>query len=257
MEKSIKNKEPKKLVGYCRVSTDNQKEEGTIEIQEKALKQYANKNNFELLEIFKDEAVSGSSELENRPGLAKLFNYIESHFNIEGVLIFKLDRLARDLYLQEHLIRKLEEVKMKLFSIKEQDLNSKDPMRIAFRQFTGIVSQLEKAFITMRLSGGRIHKAQKGGFSGGVVALGYNSKNKELEINEEQAKTIRLIFNMKRYRRMGLREIARELNKRGIPTARGKRWYGGTIFYILKNPLYKGIAHYKDNKVKNKDLALL
>jgi len=56
---------------------------------------------------------------------------------------------------------------------------------------------------------------------------------------------------------MGLREIARELNKKNIPTARGKRWYAGTIKYILENPLYKGIAHYKDNKVKNIGLALL
>ena len=36
-------KQFKKLVGYCRVSTDNQKEEGTIEIQEKELKRYADK----------------------------------------------------------------------------------------------------------------------------------------------------------------------------------------------------------------------
>jgi len=257
MKKPIKNKELTKLVGYCRVSTDNQKEEGTIEIQEKALKQYTEKNNFELIKIFKDEGVSGSSELENRAGLAELFNFIETNEGIEGVLIFKLDRLARDLYIQEHLIKKLELLNIKLLSIKEKNLDSKDPMRKAFRQFMGIVSELEKAFITMRLSGGRINKASKGGFAGGVVALGYNTKNKKLFIDEEQAEIIKLIFKMKRYKKMGLREIARELNKKNIPTARGKRWYAGTIKYILENPLYKGIAHYKDNKVKNIGLALL
>jgi len=62
---------------------------------------------------------------------------------------------------------------------------------------------------------------------------------------------------MKRYKRMGLRKIARELNEKGAPTAKGSKWYGGTIKYILENPLYKGIAHYKENNVKNKDLALL
>jgi len=254
MEKSIQ-RELKRLVGYCRVSTDNQREEGTIEIQEKALKRYANKNNFELIQIFKDNGVSGS--LENRPGLAGLFNFIETNKEIGGVLIFKLDRLARDLYIQEHLFKKLELLNVKLLSIKEKNLDSKDPMRKAFRQFMGIVSELEKAFITMRLSGGRINKAQKGGFAGGVTALGYLSKDKELIIDKEQAEIIKLIFSMKRYKRMGLREIARKLNEKGIPSARGKRWYGGTIKYILENPLYKGIAYYKDNKVKNVDLALL
>jgi len=55
---------------------------------------------------------------------------------------------------------------------------------------------------------------------------------------------------------MGLREIARELNEKGLPAARCGKWYAGAIKYILENPLYKRIAHYKENNVKNKDLAL-
>jgi len=249
-------KKPKKLVGYCRVSTDNQKEEGTIEIQENSLKKYADKNGYELVKIFEDNGISGGSELENRPGLAELFSYTENNKEIEGVLIFKLDRLARDLYIQEHLIKKLEGLNKKLISIEEPHLDSNDPIRKAFRQFMGIISELEKAFITMRLSGGRINKAQKGGYAGGATALGYKTKNKKLIIDKEQAEIIRIIFKMKRYKRMGLREIARELNKKGIPTARGGKWYAGTIKYILENPLYKGMAHYKENKVKNIDLSL-
>jgi site-specific DNA recombinase len=173
-------------------------------------------------------------------------------------LIFKLDRLARDLYIQEHLIKKLELLNIELISIKEPNLDSKDPMRKAFRQFMGIVSELEKAFITLRLTGGRINKAQKGGFAGGSTALGYISKNKKLIIDEDQAETIRMIFKMKRYKKMSLRGIARELNEKEIPTSRGKgRWYGRTVKYILENPIYKGVAHYKEIEVRNKDLALL
>lgn len=41
------------------------------------------------------------------------------------------------------------------------------------------------------------------------------------------------------------------------PTTKGGKWYAGTIKYILENPLYKGIAHYKENKVKNKELTLV
>jgi len=62
---------------------------------------------------------------------------------------------------------------------------------------------------------------------------------------------------MKRYKRMGLREIARELNEKGIPTARGGKWYAGTIKYILENSLYKGMAHYKNTKVKNDFLRVI
>jgi len=62
---------------------------------------------------------------------------------------------------------------------------------------------------------------------------------------------------MKRYKRMGLIEIARELNKNSVPTARGGKRYGGTIKYVLEYSLYKGLTHYKENKVKNIGLALI
>ena len=244
-----------KLIGYCRVSTDNQKEEGTIQIQKDALLEYARENDFELVKIFCDEGVSGG--LEDRAGLAELFSCLEREKEIEGVLIFKLDRLARDLYIQEHLIKKLEALKKNLLSIKEPNLESSDPMRKAFRQFMGIVSELEKAFITMRLSGGRVSKARKGGHAGGSAALGYMAEDKELKIDPKHAETVKIIFRMKRYQRKSLGEIARELNKRKIPTARGKYWYPGTVKYILENPIYKGIMQYKDVMTKNKDLSLI
>ncbi len=172
-----------KLAGYCRVSTDNQKEEGTIEIQKTALSEYANKNGLELLNVFCDEGVSGG--LEDRPALSELFSFLEEHSEIDGVLIYKLDRLARDLYIQEHLIKKLEVLNKRLLSIKEPNLESSDPMRKAFRQFMGIVSELEKAFITMRLKEGRKRKAIRGGHAGGSAAFGYSTEDKELKINSD------------------------------------------------------------------------
>lgn len=241
------------IIGYCRVSTENQKEEGTIEIQEQALQEYASAKGHHLVHIFKDNGVSRG--LENRPALASLFDYLENHPGVDAVVIYKLDRLARDLYIQEHLIKKLEGLNTKLISTKEPNLDSDDPMRKAFRQFMGIVAELEKAFITMRLSGGRINKARKGGYAGGSTAMGYKSKDKVLTIDSQQAEVVRTVYKLKR-KRMGLREIARQLNERGVPTARGGKWYAGTVKYILKNPIYKGMVHYNGIKVKNANLAL-
>lgn len=244
-----------KLVGYCRVSTSNQKEEGTIELQETALKEYAEANGYELSKVFKDEAVNGGSL--DRPGLAELFNFLEVNEDIGLVAIYKLDRLARDLYLQEHLIKKLEQLGKKLISTKEKDLDSDCPMRKAFRQFMGIVSELEKAFITMRLSGGRINKARKGGHAGGCTPLGYEAKNKDLQTNEDVAVFVRGIFRMRFEFKLTLQEIARILNLKKVPTARGGKWYAGTVRYILNNKIYKGELAYKNELVKREDLALI
>ncbi|OGN26825.1 MAG: hypothetical protein A3B17_00285 [Candidatus Yanofskybacteria bacterium RIFCSPLOWO2_01_FULL_45_72] len=245
----------RKLVGYCRVSTENQKEEGTIEIQEQALKEYADTNGYELITTFKDEGVSGG--LENRPGLAELFSYLEGDNQADAVLIYRLDRLARDLYIQEHLIKKLEMLHKSILSTKERDLDSNDPMRKAFRQFMGIVSELEKSFITMRLSGGRINKARKGGYAGGRVALGYIAENNDLKIDDVAIKIVKEIFYLRRYKKLGFRRIARFMNVKNAPTVRGGKWYPATIKYILNNNLYRGKITYKDVEFKRQDLKIL
>jgi len=259
MKKPQTNKttNPLKVIAYCRVSTDNQKEEGTIDLQVDAIREYCQKRGFDLVGIFKDEGVSGG--LEDRPALASLFDFLEGEEGKEigAVVVWKLDRLARDLYIQEHLIKKLELLGKRLISTKEADLDSSDPMRKAFRQFMGIVAELEKAFITMRLSGGRIQKAKRGGYAGGGVALGYQPKEKELKPDEQEAEIVRTIFALKRRKRLSINEIARFLRERGYQTKRGGNWYASTVSYILKNPIYKGFYEYKDIGVKRSDLALL
>ncbi len=179
----------KLLVGYGRVSTKNQEEEGTIAVQEQALQDYCRAHGYELVGFFKDEAVSGDQA--SRPGLTKLFDFLESSLNVDGVLIYKLDRLARDLYMQEHLIRELVKLGVTLISTKEPDLASTDPMRVAFRQFQGIIAELEKTMITWRLSSGRLHKARKGGYAGGRAAFGYQvTSGKDLAVDAEQAAVV-------------------------------------------------------------------
>ena len=80
--------------------------------------EYARSEDHELLTIFKDEGVSGG--IEDRPGLVELFNHLEDDPSLDGVLIFKLDRLARDLYIQEHLIRKVEDLNKRILSVRSR-----------------------------------------------------------------------------------------------------------------------------------------
>jgi len=244
-----------KVIAYCRVSTDNQREEGTVNLQVDSIKEFCQKHSYELVSEFKDEGISGG--LENRPALAEMFSFLENNKEITAVVIWKLDRLARDLYIQEHLIKKLESLKIKLISTKEVDLDSSDPMRKAFRQFMGIVSELEKSFITMRLSGGRIQKAKRGQYAGGRVAMGYSAKDKELIGNDLESETIKLIFKLKRNNHLSINGIAKLLNKQKIPTKENKIWYPSTISYILKNPIYRGFYSYDGLKNNRSDLALV
>lgn len=242
------------IVGYSRVSTENQKDEGTITLQKDAITEYCN-DHFELREIFADEGVSGG--LSDRPALVSLFEFLEKNHDIKSVLIFKLDRLARDLYIQEHLIKKLESMGVTLLSIKEPNLDSNDPMRKAFRQFMGIVSELEKNFITMRLTEGRKAKARKGLYAGGGVAFGYCSKDKELLIDSDKATIVKEIFRMRIALHYSYERIANILNEQGYPTMRGGKWNTGTIHYMIRNKVYRGIVEYSGESAKRSELALI
>ncbi len=241
------------LIGYCRTSTENQKEEGTINHQVEDLKSYADKNNIRLIETFKDDGVSGSLEWHDRKGMSEMFNYIEVNQNVDGIIIYKLDRLARDLRIQENIIYDLQERKGKqIISIKEPDLDSKDITRVLFRQMLSAVAQYEKGLITMRMMNGRIKKAEKGGYAGGSPAYGYVSKDKKLLVNKSQAEVVRFIFQLRR--KMSLREIVKELNRLNIKTARGGKWHAGTVRYIINNRIYKGKTKYKG--INNKNIEL-
>lgn len=193
------------VVGYARVSTDNQRNDGTIRTQIDALKTFCSLK-AELLQIYTDDSVSG--ELQERTSLATLFEYLEGHTQINCVVIFKLDRIARDLYLQEHLIKKLEALGVTLVSIKEPYLDSNDPMRKAFRQFMGVVSELEKSFITMRMSERRKSKARRGGYAGGRVPFGYKTEEGELRIDGDSYTILKKFYSLRIGKHLSYKSIA-------------------------------------------------
>ncbi len=244
-----------KLIGYCRVSTDHQGATGTITLQQRSLMEYAKKEKHNLVKVFSHNGFSGG--LENRPELANLFEYIKNNKDIEGILIFKFDRLAREMRIQENLLYDFKKRGLKLISVREPDLNEDNPERVIMRQMFGMISQYEKEMITMRLTAGRLKKAKKGSYAGGMPPFGYNSRNKTLIPDVEKVETIKTIFNLKRYKRKSLREIATHLNDRGIKPTRGERWHPSSIAYILSNGLYMGRVEYKGIKAVNDKLAIV
>jgi DNA invertase Pin-like site-specific DNA recombinase len=237
-----------KLIGYCRVSTDRQKEEGTIEIQEKALTEWCVKNGHELLQIFKDEGISGSDDIDKRLGLTHLYHYIKTN-TVDGILIYKLDRLARDIILSETLVRDFQRLGLQLISINEPGItgNDIDPNRKLLRGIISLFAQHEKDVIKMRLRSGRRLKAHKGSYIGGRVALGYRWVDGDLIVNPEEADTIKEVFDL-HDKGLSLRKIAAYCNTSGLPTSRGGKWSPSTVRYILLNTLYQGHATYMDSQ---------
>lgn len=240
-----------KVVAYIRVSTDEQKKKGYgLEIQINEIAEYIIQKDLEFLEIFKDEGVSGANDITKRKGLHDLLNYCKNN-HVENVIITKMDRLARDMYIQLWIEKELLIHNITIISIGEDNLNGNDTMTIAMRQMVGVFAQLEKNRISERLLSGRRMKASKGIKSNGNCPFGYKyeydeqGKNPIVIVDDEKANIVKQIFNM--YINFhSLQKIVNYLNENNIKTKKGNQWSKQTLKYVLNNDIYIGIIRFDD-----------
>lgn len=189
----------------------------------RAIKKYAAANGIRVVRTFCEEGVSGTKDLENRPALQELIVALHSN-GTKMVLVEKLDRLARDLMIQESIIADLKRNRFELVSIMEPDMCSDDPSRTLIRQILGAFSQYERAMIVQKLRGARQRIRTKTGRCEGRKQFG--TRRGEAGIIER----------MKSLRRQGsaVDKIAESLNSEGIKPRAGQKWYSTSVYRVLK-----------------------
>lgn len=226
-----------KLVGYVRVSTDAQAERGLgLETQAKHIRAWAKAEGHTLTRIVKDAGVSGAKDLEARDGLAEAFELLREG-RAQGIVVYRLDRLARDLVIQEQLMADIWKRGCEILSTAsgEQDLRDdpEDPSRKMMRQILGAVAEYERSMINLRLRRGRAAKAAKGGFAYGSPAFGMRTVNKELVMDTEEQAALKRMAAL-RDDGHSLRQIVTVLHAEGIPSKRGGVWHSQTVARALK-----------------------
>jgi DNA invertase Pin-like site-specific DNA recombinase len=172
-----------KVVVYVRVSTGKQVEEGLgLADQEHACRAWARQHSHQVVAVFRDEGISGTKELEHRLGLAEALAAVKDG-RAGAIVVYRLDRLARDLVLQEQLLAEVWR-SGELFSTAGGEANlhddPEDPSRRLIRQVLGAVSEYERAMIALRLRRGRAAKAARGGFAYGSPAFGHRAAGRAL-----------------------------------------------------------------------------
>lgn len=228
------------VVAYLRVSTDTQAENGqSLSIQLETIQKYCKEKSLNLVKTYSDPGISGS--LADRPALSELLQEARNK-KFEKVIVAKMDRLARDLFVQLWIEKELLIYDIELVSIAEP-YKGDEPMNIAMRQIVGVFAQLERGRITERLLSGRMKKLDQGKYAGGGVPRGYRPKNRELVLDKYESQVVEKIFRL-RFGRKSLNRIAKLLNEERIPNRNGIKWYASTIQYILRNPFYKGLIRY-------------
>jgi DNA invertase Pin-like site-specific DNA recombinase len=161
-----------KLIAYLRVSTDAQAEGLGLDVQKAAITDWANTHGHKLAADFTDAGVSGSNGLDTRTGLADAFNALRDS-DASGIVVYRLDRLARDLIIQEQLLAEARQHGWAVFSTSTGEAayledDPGEPSRKMIRQVLGAVAEYERSMIALRLRSGRARKAQAGGFAYGA-----------------------------------------------------------------------------------------
>jgi DNA invertase Pin-like site-specific DNA recombinase len=218
-----------KLAAYLRVSTERQADEGLgLDVQEHAIQSWAKAERHNVVHWASDEGVSGSDGLDTRLGLLDALNVVQTR-QVQGIVVYRLDRLARDLVLQEQLLSEVWRLGGRVFSTSpsedaylDPEGAEADPSRALIRQILGAVSQYERAMIRLRMTSGKARKRANGGFVGGQVPFGYRSEGRELVEDDAEQAAMRRIAAL-RQQGLSLRAIASTLEAEGIRSKRSAR----------------------------------
>ena len=150
---------------YVRVSTDEQRDNGySIDSQLRMIKEYCEKNNYTIIDIYNDAGYSGKDL--NRPAIQKLIEDCKNH-KIDAVFVFKLDRISRSqrdtLYLIEEVFNKYD---VSFVSMRE-NFDTSTPFGKAMIGVLSVFAQLERETILERTRIGLKKRAEAGLWRGG------------------------------------------------------------------------------------------
>ncbi len=246
---TVTDKQFKLIATYSRVSENPDEEEQTIKNQLMTFAELAEKNNWQIVEEYKDDDWSG--DILERPALDRLRLDAKSKNRAwEAVLIYDPDRLARRYSYQELVMDELREAGVEvIFVTVPAPKNSEDKILHGVR---GLFAEYERAKIAERFRLGKLRIVKEGHILTTKPLYGYNYIPKQdkrhgyYEINPEEARVVKMIFLWVSNDGMTLRAIVKKLQELEIRPRNSKRgvWSTSTLSTMLRHRGYIGEAHY-------------
>lgn len=188
------------------------------------------------------ELVTGDS-IAARPQMQALLEDVKKGL-YAGVIVNDVDRLGRGDSIDQEIIKYTFVAGHCLIITPSRDINPASPTDEDMLDFSMFFARFEYRKIAQRLMQGRIRSAISGNFLSPRVPYGYKKVVKDnaitLEIEDDAAKIVRMIFSWYANRECGLSSIAKRLTDMGIKTYRGYDFSRATINNMLRNPIYTG-----------------
>lgn len=201
---------------------------------------------------YDDGGISGGT-LE-RPALKRLIADIEFG-KVDVVVVYKIDRLSRSLMDFAKLVEVFERRGVTFVSV-TQSFNTTTSMGRLTLNILLSFAQFEREVIGERIRDKVAASRRKGMWMGGYVPLGYRVENRKLLVNEEEAASVRLIFE--RFVKLGsIKLLMRELQAAGIRSRRGYMLDKGALYKLLNNRVYVGEAVHKGEAYPGEHEAII
>ena len=242
----MSNKKNIKVVGYARYSSDLQREE-SIEAQERAIKEFCDKEGLTIIKFYEDRAQSAKTD--DRTEFKKMINDCNKG-EFDGIVVHKLDRFARNRYDSAHYKYIIKSHGIKLYSVTERLDDS--PESVILESVLEGMAEYYILNLAREVEKGKMENALKCNHVGGIPPLGYDvdKATRKLVINENEAKAVRLIFKMI-IEGCSYGDILNELNLKGFKTKSGSKFGKNSLFSILKNEKYCGTYIYNKSAKAN------
>ena len=219
----MKTKE--KAFGYLRTSGKGQIGNDGFPRQREAINRYAKAKGIEIVQEFGDEAITGTVDAMDRPGLTDLLVSIKAN-GVRTVIVENATRLARDLMISEIILAEFRKIGVKVISADggvDLTIGNDEPTGKLIRQILGAVSEWEKCALVQKLRASRLRMRRSGQRCEGAKPYG--------DTPEEQ-KTVETILSLRKNGKSYV-AIAEQLNADAVKPRTGHKWHPTQIQRIL------------------------
>ena len=226
----------------------------SLDAQKARMKAYADYNDYEIVGTYEDAGKSGKS-IKGRLEFNRMMENIKSGKDgVSFVLVFKLSRFGRNAADVLSTLQIMQDFGVNLICVEDGIDSSKDAGKLMISVLSA-VAEIERENIRVQTMEGRIQKACEGKWNGGFAPYGYQLVDGELQINEEEAAAIRVIFEQYVTTDIGPNGVAKYLENHGIrkiqrQNGKNPLFDAHLIRLILKNPVYCGKIAYGRRKTE-------
>lgn len=248
------SKEKIKVYTYTRVSTAMQIDGFSLDAQKARMKAFADYNEYEIVHQYEDAGKSGKS-IEGRLEFNRMIGDIKTgKDDVSYVLVFKLSRFGRNAADVLSTLQVMQDFGVNLICVEDGIDSSKDAGKLIISVLSA-VAEIERDNIRVQTMEGRIQKAREGRWNGGFAPYGYQLVGGKLEINEEEAIAIRMIFDQYINTDIGANGISKYLENHGVrkivrQNGKNPLFDATLIRKIIKNPVYCGKIAYGRRKTE-------